>query len=92
MLHTMMRHSSYMYVLYMEPPYIYICVYIYINGLETYIYIYIWVLYCVAQEDKTLYSYVESCIFINEEYYIYILEIYIYIRVKHFKLRIIMQK
>ena len=65
-------------IIYGTPLYLYMC--IYINGLETYIHIYISVLYFVAHKDKTLYMYVESCILINEEYYIYIYigDIYIY--------------
>ena len=84
MLHTMMRHSSYMYVLYMEPPYIYICVYIYINGLETYIYIYIYIyifeFYIVLHRKTKPYTVTSNRVYLlmKNIIYIYIGDIYIY--------------
>ena len=79
MLHTMMRHSSYMYVLYMEPPYIYICVYIYINGLETYIYIYIFEFYIVLHRKTKPYTVTSNRVYLLMKNIIYIYWRYIYI-------------
>ena len=61
-------------IIYGTPLYLYMCIYIYIYILmvgDIYkyidIYIYLSFIFFVAPKDKTLYMYMESCIYVSEE-------------------------